>query len=140
MSDTDPHLTDEHGRYSDEYLSQIHPLAVPFLFLGRESFKRKFMWLPIIGLIISVGLGFVYTPKHLEPWHFFGSWAVIGFLSYTFVVLAAEPLFKLLARGEDYYDDGTGAQDAMHHPHGPDLSAPKSKTKQDADLEGLNDV
>ena len=128
MSDHDPHFNDETGRYSDEYLSQIHPVAVPFLFLGRESVKRKFMWLPIIGLIISVGLGFVYTPKHLEPWHFFGSWAVIGFLSYTFVVLAAEPLFKLLARDEYYYDDGTGPGDAMFTPNGPDLSVSDRET------------
>jgi len=47
---------------------------------------------------------------------------LLGFLAYTFVVLSAEPLFKLLARSEDYYDDGTGAQDAMHQPHGKPLN------------------
>jgi len=120
MSDHD-HV-EEKSPYSDEYLSQIHPFAVPFLFLGKESVKRGFMWLPIIGLIITIGLGFVYHHKHPAPWDFFGSWALLGFLAYTFVVLSAEPLFKLLARSEDYYDDGTGAQDAMHQPHGKPLN------------------
>lgn len=89
-----------------EDLSQIHPAAVPFLFLGKSSVQRNFIWLPVIGLIITIGLGFVYHHKHPAPWDFFGSWAVIGFLAYSFVVLSAEPLFRLLSRDEDYYEDG----------------------------------
>jgi len=45
-------------------------------------------------------------PKHPAPWDFGFSWAVIGFVAYSVVVLSAEPLFRLLARGEDYYAEG----------------------------------
>lgn len=103
MSDHDPQHSAEH---SAEDLSQIHPVAVPFLWLGNPKVVRNFIWLPVIGLIITIGLGFVYHHKHPAPWDFFASWAVIGFLAYSFVVLSAEPLFRLLARREDYYDDG----------------------------------
>lgn len=95
-----------HAVHSGEDLSKIHPFAVPFLWLGNPKFERNFIWFPVVGLLITIGLGFVYHHKHPAPWDFFGSWAVIGFLAYSFVVLSAEPLFKLLARPEDYYDDG----------------------------------
>ncbi len=91
---------------SPEGLAQIHPWAVPFLFLGKESVQRKFIWLPVIGLIAMIILGYFFPPKHPAPWDFFGSWAVIGFVAYSIVVLSAGPLFRLLARPEDYYGEG----------------------------------
>ena len=85
----------------------IHPFAVPFLFLGRKSVIENFMWLPLIGMIIMIILGVVYPPHHPAPWDVVpGSWAIIGFVAYTIIVLSARPLFSLLARGEDYYGEG----------------------------------
>lgn len=105
---TEDNGPDAHEPYehSAEDLSQIHPAAVPFLWLGRPSFQRNFIWIPVTGLLITIVLGFVYHHKHPAPWDFFASWAVIGFLAYSFVVLSAEPLFRLLSRPEDYYEDG----------------------------------
>ena len=91
----------------------IHPFAKRFLFLGEEKYIKGFIWVPIIGLIITVMAGFIYPhdPKHAAPWDIllswdsFPSWAIIGFLAYSFVVLSAEPLFRLLARKENYYGE-----------------------------------
>ena len=85
----------------------IHPFAVPFLFLGCKSVIENFMWLPVIGMIIMIILGVVYPPHHPAPWDVIpGSWAIIGFVAYTIIVLSARPLFALLARDEDYYGEG----------------------------------
>ena len=93
---------EEATQYSD-----IHPFAVPFLFLGRKSVIENFMWLPLIGMIIMIILGVVYPPHHPAPWDVVpGSWAIIGFVAYTIIVLSARPLFSLLARSEDYYGEG----------------------------------
>ena len=35
-----------------------------------------------------------------------GSWAIFGFLAYSFSVFMAEPLFRLLGRKEDFYGEG----------------------------------
>lgn len=87
---------------------KLHPLSKKFLWLADEKIVRGFIWLPIIGLIVSTMAVFIYPfdDHHMAPWDFFGSWALIGFAAYSFVVLSAEPLFKLLARGEDYYGEG----------------------------------
>ena len=105
MSDHHPDIPSDS---SPEGLALIHPYARPCLFLGKESVKRNFIWLPLIGVIVMVVLGYFYPPKHPAPWDFFGSWAVIGFTAYTIVVLSAEPLFRLLSRPENYYAEGEG--------------------------------
>lgn len=85
----------------------IHPAAKPFLFLGKESVKRGFIWLPLIGMIITVIIGIFHPLKHPAPWEVFpGSWAVFGFIAYSLIVFAAKPLFKLLARDESFYGEG----------------------------------
>ncbi|MGB0907829.1 MAG: hypothetical protein ACPGVT_10075 [Maricaulaceae bacterium] len=101
-------MSDEHP-HTHEDLTKIHPLAVPFLWLANPKVERGFIWIPLIGMIITILLGLVYPQKHPAPWDklFFGSWAVIGFFAYSFVVMSAEPLFKLLARDEDYYGEGS---------------------------------
>ena len=85
----------------------IHPFAVPFLWLGRKSVIENFMWLPLLGMIVMIILGVVYPPHHPAPWDIVpGSWAIIGFTAYTIIVLSARPLFALLSRPEDYYGEG----------------------------------
>ncbi len=103
MSDHHPDIPSDS---SPEGLALIHPYARPFLFLGKEGVKRNFIWLPLIGMLLMIVLGYFYPPKHPAPWDFFGSWALIGFTAYTIVVLSAEPLFRLLARPENYYAEG----------------------------------
>jgi len=99
-------MSSDHA-HKEEDLSTVHPAAKRFLWLAKPKVERGFIWLPLIGMIITVLLGFIYPPKHPAPWDFFGSWAIIGFCAYSFVVLSAEPLFKLLARKEDYYGEGS---------------------------------
>ncbi len=89
-----------------EERTNAHPMSVPFLWLGRQSTIKNFMWLPIAGMVICTALGLIYPPHHKAPWDFFGSWSVIGFVAYSIVVFSAGPLFKLLARDEDYYGEG----------------------------------
>ena len=43
-------------------VSDIHPAARPFLFLGKESVKKNFIWFPLIGMIICVIIGVFYPP------------------------------------------------------------------------------
>jgi len=89
---------------SDAY---IHPFAKKFLFLGDQKVIDSFIWLPVIGLAVTIPLGLVYDFKegHAARWDFFASWAIIGFVAYTIVVLSARPLFWLLARKENYYGE-----------------------------------
>jgi hypothetical protein len=85
----------------------IHPAAKPFLFLGKDTVKANFMWLPLIGIVITVIFGLMHPLKHPAPWDFVpGSWAIFGFIAYTLIVLSAPFLFKVLARNEDYYGEG----------------------------------
>lgn len=86
--------------------AQAHPLAVPFLFLGRKHVQDSFIYLALFGLVVTVILGFIFPLHHPTPYDIIpASWAWIGFLSYSFLVLCAKPLFKLLARPETYYGE-----------------------------------
>lgn len=91
---------------------QIHPAARPFLFLGTAKVKRNFIWLPLAGMVLASLIGIFHPPKHPAPWEMVGgtmipgSWAIFGFLAYSFIVLMANPLFRLLGRSEDYYGEG----------------------------------
>ena len=89
---------------------KIHPIARKFLWLADERVVRGFIWLPVVGLAITYMAGFLFPFEegHKAPWDidWLGSWALIGFVAYSTVVLSAEPLFKLLSRNEDYYGEG----------------------------------
>ncbi len=88
----------------DEY---IHPLSRKFLWLGEQKVIDGFIWVPIIGLIISTMAVFIYPfdDAHKASWDFFASWAIIGLVAYSIVVISAEPLFRLLSRKENYYGE-----------------------------------
>lgn len=88
----------------------IHPVSRKFMWLADERVVKGFIWLPVIGLVISIMGAIIYPfyKGHKAPWDFFASWAIFGFLAYSFVVLSAEPLFKWLSRPEDYYGEGSG--------------------------------
>ncbi|MDG1142520.1 MAG: hypothetical protein P8H55_03845 [Hellea sp.] len=85
----------------------IHPFAIPFLWLGKKKVIDNFIWFPFSGLIFMILIGFLYPQKHPAPWDVVpGSWALIGFVSYSLIVLCAKPLTFLLARPESYYGEG----------------------------------
>ena len=93
---------------SEATADDIHPAAKPFLFLGTARVKRNFMWVVLTGMIICVVLGLFFPQKHPLPIEKYipGSWAVFGFLAYSFIVLCAPVIFKALARDEAYYGEG----------------------------------
>jgi len=92
--------------------AEAHPMAVPFLWLGSAKTQKNFMFVPAAGMVIFSILGFFFPPHHPAPWDFGFSYALIGFVSYSFVVLAAWPLFRLLSRPENYYgEDGDNGDD-----------------------------
>ena len=103
-------------------VSDIHPAARPFLFLGKESVKKNFIWIPLIGMIVCIIIG-VFNPqaKALPIEKYIpGSWAIYGFLAYSLIVLSANSLFKFLGRDENYYGEG-GLPDpdySTEHLHG----------------------
>lgn len=84
---------------------EFHPLAQSFLWLADKKIQNGFILIPLLGMLICIFAGLFFPPEHKAPWDFFGSWALIGFIAYSFVVLSASPLFLLLARSEDYYGD-----------------------------------
>ena len=89
-------------------LDDIHSAARPFLFLGKESVKRNFIWFPLLGMIICIILGVFYPQAKALPIEKYipGSWAIYGFVAYSLIVLSANSLFKFLGRDEDYYGEG----------------------------------
>jgi len=89
-------------------LDDIHPLAKPFLFLGKESVKRNFIWFPLVGMVICIILGVFYPQSKALPIEKYipGSWALYGFIAYSLIVLSANTLFNFLGRDEDYYGEG----------------------------------
>lgn len=93
----------------------IHPLARKFLWLADDNVAKSFIFLPVLGLVITVMGQFIYPieDKYQAPWDVIhASWAIIGFISYCTVVLCAEPLFRLLSRDEDYYGEGSDEGDS----------------------------
>lgn len=97
----------EHHDHDDHHDDHIHPFARKFLFLGDQKIIDGFIWLPIIGLAVTIPLALYYPfdSKHMAPWDFFASWAIIGFLAYSAVVFSARPMFAFLARKENYYGE-----------------------------------
>lgn len=89
---------------------EIHPFARKFMFVFDPKVKDRFIWVSVIGLVITIALSFVFPNKHPGPWEpglvSVISYGVIGFGAYSIVVLSAAPLFKLLSRDEDYYAEG----------------------------------
>lgn len=103
-------------------VSDIHPAARPFLFLGKESVKKNFIWFPLIGMIICVIIGVFYPQAKALPIEKYipGSWAIYGFVAYSLIVLSANSLFNFLGRDENYYGEG-GLPDpdySTEHLHG----------------------
>ncbi len=97
---------------NEKNMEGIHPAAKPFLFLGEAKVKRNFIWIPLAGLIIASIIGVFHPQKHPAPFEMIGdmpipgSWAIFGFLAYSFIVFAAPVLFRLLAKPETYYGEG----------------------------------
>ena len=96
-----------------EIAPTCHPAARPFLWLGRRSVKRNFIWLVLAAAIVNSVLGVIFPSKYPAPWETFGdfvvpgSWAIFGFLAYCFIVFMANPLFTLLGRREGFYPGET---------------------------------
>ena len=87
--------------------TEAHPAAVPFLWLANKGVVKNFYLVPLIGIIVFTIWGVFKPLHHPAPWDVIpGSYAIVGFVAYGFVVIASWPLFKLLSREENYYGEG----------------------------------
>ena len=98
-------------------MDDIHPAARPFLFLGDPKVTRKLIWIPLVGMIICIILGWFYPQSKAFAIEKYipGSWAIFGFLSFAAIILSANTVFRILARDEEYYGEG-GLPDPYHTP------------------------
>ena len=89
---------------------EIHPFAKKLLWLDSPNVQKNFIWVSVVGLVLTALLMTFFPNKHPAPWEVglmkWIAYAVIGGFAYTFVVLSASPLFKLLSRSEDFYAEG----------------------------------
>ncbi len=68
---------------------------------------KKLMFLAAAICIGLFGVDFFFHRHELEniSWEsWYGFYAIYGFVAYTFIVIAAHGLRKLVMRKEDYYD------------------------------------
>ncbi|MEO1135234.1 MAG: hypothetical protein AAFW68_01325 [Pseudomonadota bacterium] len=74
-------------------------------FFDKPSTRRA-VWIILIGLCVVFALaGFVVDLHGYFPVESFGVfYAIFGFVSFSFIVLAGQHLRKILMRPEDYYD------------------------------------
>lgn len=75
--------------------------------LDKPANVRKLMILVVMICIGLFGVDFFFHRHGSEniSWEgWYGFYAIYGFLAYTFIVIAAHGLRKLVMRKEDYYD------------------------------------
>ncbi len=103
------------SKHTDHHDENVHPFARKFMFLADEKVINGFYLIPVVGLAITIPLALYYPfpENHAAPWDFFPSWAIIGFVAYTLVVLSAKPLFTFLARKENYYGEEVVPEDIV---------------------------
>jgi hypothetical protein len=92
-----------------EDMSDYHPTAKRFAFLGSEKTKRAFIWVPLIGFLLTSLLGIIYPQKYPAPWEKIGdfavpaSWAIFGLVMFAVVALLTPLLAKIFVKAEGYY-------------------------------------
>ncbi|MGE0407859.1 MAG: hypothetical protein AB7P23_01205 [Amphiplicatus sp.] len=74
-----------------------------------KAFRRFFLALLVVAALAAAALGLVPAFQkdhpHFEVERFPFFFAVWGFVSFMFIVLAGQHLRKLVARDENYYDE-----------------------------------
>ncbi len=74
------------------------------IFDNPKNIKRLRMGFFIALVLVLVAEGFVEMHHEFSVEHFYGFFAVYGFISYVFLIFAAKILRKIIMRKEDYYD------------------------------------
>ncbi len=64
---------------------------------------RKGFFIALVLVLLAEAFVDMHGEFHVE--HFFGFYAVYGFISYVSLIFAAKFLRKILMRREDYYDN-----------------------------------
>jgi uncharacterized protein YqhQ len=75
------------------------------IFDNPRNIKRFRMGFFAVLLLVLIAEGFVEMHGEFEVEHFYGFFAVYGFISYVFLIFAAKILRKIVMRKEDYYDE-----------------------------------
>lgn len=70
-----------------------------------ENVRRLRIGFFIALILVLVAEAFVEMHGEFPVEHFYGFYAVYGFISYVLLIFVAKVLRKILMRREDYYDD-----------------------------------
>ena len=76
----------------------------PAIFDNPENVRRLRIGFFIALVLVLFAEAFVDMHGEFEVEHFFGFYAVYGFISYVSLIFIAKFLRKILMRREDYYD------------------------------------
>ncbi|MCG8530125.1 MAG: hypothetical protein MI749_05615 [Desulfovibrionales bacterium] len=76
----------------------------PAIFDNPENVRRLRIGFFIALVLVLLAEAFVDMHGEFEVEHFYGFYAVYGFISYVSLIFIAKFLRKILMRREDYYD------------------------------------
>jgi hypothetical protein len=74
------------------------------IFDNPKNVKRLRMGFYVALVLLLIAESFVDMHGEFSVQHFYGFYAVYGFISYVFLIFAAKVLRKIIMRKEDYYD------------------------------------
>jgi hypothetical protein len=75
------------------------------IFDNPKNIRRLQMGFFVALVLVLIAEAFVDMHGQFSVEHFYGFYAVYGFLSYVSLIFISKLLRKLLMRKEDYYDD-----------------------------------
>lgn len=74
------------------------------IFDNPKNVKRLRIGFFIALAVVLIAESFVHMHGHFEVEHFYGFYAVYGFISYVLLIFVAKLIRKIVMRKEDYYD------------------------------------
>ncbi|WP_300458964.1 hypothetical protein [Desulfobacula sp.] len=74
------------------------------IFDNPKNVKRLRMGFFVALVMLLIAESFVEMHGYFSVEHFYGFYAVYGFISYVLLIFAAKVLRKIIMRKEDYYD------------------------------------
>ena len=77
----------------------------PAIFDNPENVRRLHIGFFAALVLVLIAEAFVDMHGEFYVEHFYGFYAVFGFISYVTLIFVAKLLRKILMRKEDYYDD-----------------------------------
>ncbi len=89
--------------------TEMHPAAKKLAFLGSDKTRRNFIWVPLVGFLLTSFLGIFFPQKYPAPWEKIGdfaipaSWAIFGLIMFAAVAFLTPFFSKLFVKPEGFY-------------------------------------